>query len=161
MEYTDSEEEMALGLKPVLKRARMTVTEKEKEARQAKKEIHKLVEERKRQTLRWVEESKRKQNEIRSSIYEKEGNFNNGNTEDQNDELEYEPWNMRELKRNIRDREERESTEKERSELERLRNMTEEEKRKEALLNPGIIITLAMNGKYKFLRKYYPGGAFY
>ena len=57
------------------------------------------------------------------------------------------------LKRNIRDREERESSEKER--------LTEEEKRKEALLNPVIIIALAMNGKYKFLRKYYPDGAFY
>ena len=68
------------------------------EERQAEIETQKLVEERKRRTLRWVEESTRYETEVRSSIYEKEGNFNNGNTEDQNDELEYEPWNMREFK---------------------------------------------------------------
>ncbi|KAG8224536.1 hypothetical protein J437_LFUL004227 [Ladona fulva] len=77
------------------------------------------------------------------------------------EEAEYEAWKLRELKRIKRDRDEREQMEKERLEVERLRNMTEEERRQEIRLNPKLITNKASKGKYKFLQKYYHRGVFY
>ena len=83
------------------------------------------------------------------------------NTDDENDEMEYEAWKVRELKRLKRDKEEKEQFIREQSELERFRNLTEEEKRLEARQNPKLITNKAAKGKYKFLQKYYHRGAFY
>merc|ERR1711902_41419 len=83
------------------------------------------------------------------------------NTDDENDEVEYESWKVRELKRLKRDREEREEVLKEQQELERVRNMTEEERRADMKLNPKIVTNKATKGKYKFMQKYYHRGAFY
>merc|ERR1712098_858299 len=82
-------------------------------------------------------------------------------TDDENDEVEYESWKVRELKRLKRDREEREEVLKEQQELERVRNMTEEERRADLKLNPKVITNKATKGKYKFMQKYYHRGAFY
>lgn len=82
-------------------------------------------------------------------------------TDDENDEVEYEAWKLRELKRIKRDREEKEQLEREQTEIERLRNLTEEERRQEARLNPKEVTNKAAKGKYKFLQKYYHRGAFF
>lgn len=164
-EYTDSEEETGPRLKPIFvrKRERITILEKEKEAQRQKQieiDALKQAEERRRQTLRMVEDSIRKDLQVKNKECN-EPNLQDVCTDDEYDEIEYEAWKLRELKRIKRDREEREAVEKERLEIERMRNMTEEERRLELRLNPKLVVNKAVKGKYKFLQKYYHRGAFY
>lgn len=49
----------------------------------------------------------------------------------------------------------------EKAEIERLRNLTEEERRLEMRLNPKQVTNKAAKGKYKFMQKYYHRGVFY
>ncbi|XP_056630119.1 microfibrillar-associated protein 1 [Diorhabda carinulata] len=162
-EYSESEEETGPRLKPVFvrKKERITIIEKEKELQKQKKleeEAQKNAEERRRQTLRMVEDSIRKE---LTKDKPHEPHIDDVCTDDENDEVEYEAWKLRELKRIKRDREEREALEKEKLEIEKLRTMTEEERRIHLRLIPKAVTNKAVKGKYKFLQKYYHRGAFY
>merc|ERR1712240_745491 len=150
MGETGSEEEGA-RLKPVFVRAkdRLTIQEREREdqkAKQAERELAKMAEERRRQTLRMVEA------EVRKGL---EGPAKDGETvtleqietDDENDEVEYEAWKLREMKRLKRDREEAEAVAKEQEEL-----------RMELQKSPKVVTNKAAKGKYKFLQKYYHRG---
>lgn len=163
-EDDDSEEDHEPRIKPqfVRKRERTTIIEKEKDLikqKQLEIEAKKLAKERRRNTLKLVEDSIKKDMEAQKA--EKDPHINDVKTDDENDELEYEAWKLRELKRIKRERDEREQIEKERVETERLRNMTEEERRKELQINPKEVTNKGVKGKYKFLQKYYHRGAFY
>ncbi|XP_055638258.1 microfibrillar-associated protein 1 [Toxorhynchites rutilus septentrionalis] len=163
-EETESEEENQPRLKPlfVRKKDRTTVIEKEREANKQKQleyEAKKAAKERRRQTLKLVEDTIKK--ELEKAKVDNEPNLNDVNTDDENDEVEYEAWKLRELKRIKRDREEKDALDKEKTEIERLRNMSDEERRQEQRLNPKIVTNKTVKGKYKFLQKYYHRGAFY
>lgn len=164
-EESESEEENEPRLKPlfVRKRDRTTIIEKEKEVikqKQIEHETKKMAKERRRQTLRMVEDSV-KQDLEKAKVDSNEPNINDVCTDDENDEVEYEAWKLRELKRIKRDREEKEALEKEKIEIERLRNLTDEERRHEFRVNPKLVTNKASKGKYKFLQKYFHRGAFY
>ncbi|CAG8602699.1 7008_t:CDS:2, partial [Paraglomus occultum] len=82
-------------------------------------------------------------------------------TDGLDEQAEYEAWKLRELKRVKRDREEREAREKEREEIERRRQMSEEMRFKEDLERARKSREEKSKGKYRFLQKYYHKGAFY
>ncbi|KAL5291514.1 MFAP1 family protein [Megaselia abdita] len=167
-EYEDeseSEEDHEPRLKPlfVRKRDRATIAEKEREAAKQKQielEEKRAAKERRRETLRLVEQSVKRDLE-KTKPDNLEPNINDVCTDDENEDVEYEAWKLRELKRIKRDREEKDNTEREKLEIDRFRNMTEEERKQELRANPKLLTNKATKGKYKFLQKYFHRGAFY
>ena len=165
-ETTDSEEEEGARLKPVFvrKKDRLTVQEKEKEdakQRQIEREAEEAKKARRRETLRIVETTVKKEVMERKEKDTDPLGLNEIITDDENEEVEYESWKLRELKRMKRDRDEKETLDRENAETERLRNMTEEERRQELRNNPREVTNKAAKGKYKFMQKYYHRGAFF
>jgi microfibrillar-associated protein 1 len=159
----DEEDEMAPRLKPIFVRKsdRVTIQEKEKELEketQIKLERARLHQETKKETRKMIEKA------AKESLAEKETDENvkcDFETDDENGETDYEAWKLRELKRMKRDRDEKEAQEREKHEIQRIRNMTEEERLAYLLANPKVLVNQASKGKYKFLQKYYHRGAFF
>merc|ERR1719145_542958 len=82
-------------------------------------------------------------------------------TDDDNEEDEYDGWKLRELKRMKQDREEKELARKDAADIQRRRNMTDEELRWDLRTTPRVITNKSMKGRYKFMQKYYHKGSFY
>ncbi|XP_027197647.2 microfibril-associated protein 1 [Dermatophagoides pteronyssinus] len=168
-----SEDEAMPRLKPIFvsKKDRITITEKEEQERKrieaAELEAKIALEERRRSTLKMIEEDRRREEEEREknkAAAEEEAiikGIASVVTDDEDDETAFELWKVRELRRIKREKEEEEQRERERREIERLRNMTEEERQEELKKNPRVVTNQQQKGKYKFLQKYYHRGAFY
>ncbi|KAI7747894.1 hypothetical protein M8C21_002487 [Ambrosia artemisiifolia] len=163
---TDSEEEqggMAM-VKPVFvpKSERDTIVEREKieeEERAIEELVKRRVEERKVETKQIVVEEIRKDMEIQKNL-EAEADIADVETDDElNEAEEYEAWKAREIARIKRDRDDRDAMVKEREEIERVRNMTEEERREWERKNPKP--ASAPKQKWRFMQKYYHKGAFF
>ena len=166
-EYETDSDEDQIGVaivKPVFvpKSERDTIAERERieeEERLLEEAVKKRLAERKIETKQIVVEEIRKEEQIRKNL-ELEADVADVNTDDENNEAEeYEAWKAREIARIKRDREVREAQIKEKEEIERVRNMTEEERREWERKNPKV--TSAPKQKWKFMQKYYHKGAFF
>ena len=163
---TDSEDEqMGMAMvKPVFipKSQRDTIAERERleeEERQLEELVKKRLEARKIETRQIVVEEIKKEEHIEKALNE-EANIEDVDTDDElNEAEEYESWKNREIARIKRDREERDARLKEKEEIERVRNMTEEERREWERKNPKQLGQTKQ--KWKFMQKYYHKGAFF
>ncbi|XP_066399272.1 uncharacterized protein [Miscanthus floridulus] len=112
------------------------------------------------ETRQIVVEEIRKEQHIEKALNE-EGNIEDVDTDDElNEAEEYEAWKNREIARIKRDREERDARLKEKEEIEKVRNMTEEERREWERKNPKPLRQTTKQ-KWKFMQKYYHKGAFF
>lgn len=163
---TDSEDEqMGMAMvKPVFipKSQRDTIAERERleeEERQLEELVKKRLEARKIETRQIVVEEIRKEEHIEKTLNE-EASIEDVDTDDElNEAEEYESWKNREIARIKRDREERDARLKEKEEIEKVRNMTEEERREWERRNPKPLHQTKQ--KWKFMQKYYHKGAFF
>ncbi|KAG5533663.1 hypothetical protein RHGRI_027746 [Rhododendron griersonianum] len=163
---TDSEDELTgpALVKPVFvpKSERDTIAERERveaEERALEELLKKRLQERKVETKQIVVEEIRKDQEIQKNL-ELEADTGDVDTDDElNEAEEYEAWKAREIARIKRDRDDRDAMLKEKEEIERVRNMTEEERREWERKNPKP--AAQPKQKWRFMQKYFHKGAFF
>ncbi|CAP31470.1 Protein CBR-MFAP-1 [Caenorhabditis briggsae] len=167
-EEDDSDEDIdpVPRLKPIFTRGKDRITllkaEKEKEEEiQRKIEEEKRAEERKRESARLVEKVLQEEEEAEKRKTDDRVDLTSVLTDDETENMAYEAWKLREMKRLKRNRDEREAAAREKAELDKIHAMTEEERLKYLRLNPKIITNKQDKGKYKFLQKYFHRGAFF
>uniref|UniRef100_A0A7S3QP77 Micro-fibrillar-associated protein 1 C-terminal domain-containing protein n=1 Tax=Dunaliella tertiolecta TaxID=3047 RepID=A0A7S3QP77_DUNTE len=170
---TDSEDEAYAGrrlLKPVFvpKESRETIAERERlerEEQEAELREKQRQEERKAETRQIVAEhlaaEAQAARQVPDELQRNGAELEEVNTDDEEDQVEaFEQWKVRELSRIGRDREEREKQAAAAQERERLKHMTEEERREWERANPKIEKP-KQKEKWSYLQKYWHKGAFF
>ncbi|KAF8118271.1 hypothetical protein N665_0005s0039 [Sinapis alba] len=171
-EYETYSEEEMFGInmmKPVFvpKPERDTIAERERmEAEEEALEelAKKKLEMRKIETKQIVVEEIRKDKERRKNVLLEEANLGDVETDDETNEAEeYETWNARELGRIKKDKDAREAMSKEKEEVYKLRNMTEQERKDWERDNPkpSSLSSAKPKKKWKFMQRYYHKGAYF
>ncbi|KAJ6295167.1 hypothetical protein OIU76_023133 [Salix suchowensis] len=113
-----------------------------------------------RDTIAERERLEAEEQALEEKVSEEIGGEEDVDTDDEmNEAEEYEAWKVREIARIKRDREDREAMLKEREEIERVRNMTEEERRDWERKNPKP--AAPPKQKWRFMQKYFHKGAFF
>ncbi|CAN6909244.1 unnamed protein product [Brassica oleracea] len=168
---TDSEYEMfgIYMMKPVFvpKAVRETIAERERmEAEEEALEelAKKKLEMRKIETKAIVVEEVRKEEERRKNVQlEEEADLGDVETDDETNEAEeYEAWHTRELGKIKREKEARGAMLREKEEVDKLRNITEEERKEwERDNNPKPSSSEKPKKKWKFMQRYYHKGAYF
>nr|GMD62124.1 microfibrillar-associated protein 1-like [Ipomoea batatas] len=158
----EDEDEDALDEKRRRIREKDTIAERERleaEEQALEELMKKRLEERKVETKHLIVEKIREEEEIQKNL-DTEANIADVDTDDEmNEAEEYEAWKAREIARIKREREDRDAILKEKEEIEKLRNMTEEERKEWERRNPKP--GSASKQKWKFMQKYYHKGAFF
>lgn len=125
----------------------------------------KMVEENRMQTLKMIEEDIRRQQALEPDQGDHEITktaIESINTDDEEDrELAYEEWKLRELKRIQRDREQKELLKQASEEALKIRKMSDEDRTSYLAKNPKEIVNDTPKGRMKYLQRYYHRGAFY
>ena len=164
------EEDEAMMIKPVFvpKSKRSTASTKEQQdlMQEVEEQQKRRLEEKRKELTRsqLAETLRRNEHTVHLENADNDSNFGMpSDASDYDDDVEYEAWKLRELKRLKRDIEEREADAFEKAELLRRRNMTDEERLAEdKLLGKQTAEEARQNKpKMKFLQKYYHKGAFY